>query len=67
MASNIEIEERKGEQRTKKEIIKTWLTGKCSCTLIVPIELARACKMDKPGHVIVEKVENGILIRKLEV
>ncbi len=67
MSNDIVTKENKERQTTKKEIIKTWLTGNRSCTLIVPIELARACGMDEPCHVIVEKVEYGILIRKLEV
>jgi hypothetical protein len=67
MSSHIVTKDDKDRQRQKKEIIKTWLTGKCSCTLIIPRSLAKECDMDEPGHVIVEKVENGILIRKLEV
>ena len=68
MHNEIVTKDNKEKQTTtKKEIIKTWLTGNRSCTLIVPIELARACRMDEPCHVVVERLEDGILIRKLEV
>jgi hypothetical protein len=51
----------------KKEIIKTWLTGQHSCTLIIPKALAKSCGLDEPSHVIVEPVSNGLLIRRLEI
>jgi hypothetical protein len=50
-----------------KEIIKTWLAGHCSCTLVIPKDFAREYGLDKPSHVIVEKKPDGILIRKIEV
>jgi hypothetical protein len=49
----------------KKEIIKTWLTGQKSCTLIIPKEIAQKYELDEPSHVIVEETPAGILIRKL--
>lgn len=48
-----------------KEIIKTWLAGHCSCTLVIPKDFAREYGLDKPAHVVLEKKSNGILIRKL--
>jgi len=51
----------------KKEIIKTWLTGQKSCTLIIPKEIAARYNLLEPSHVVVEETESGILIRKLEV
>ena len=49
-----------------KEIVKTWITGNCSCTLVIPKEFAKSCGLDKPSHVIVEKKLGGLLIRKLQ-
>jgi hypothetical protein len=55
------------ENVNKKEIIKTWLTGQHSCTLIVPRSFASRYGLDEPSHVIVEGTKDGILIKKLEV
>jgi hypothetical protein len=51
----------------KKEIIKTWLTGKHSCTLIIPKDFAKEYGLDEPSHVVVEGTSKGILIRKLRI
>ena len=51
----------------KKEIIKTWLAGKHSCTLIIPKDFAKEYGLDEPSHVIVEGTSDGILIRKLHI
>lgn len=51
----------------KKEIIKTWLAGNHSCTLVIPKDFAKEYGLDEPSHVIVEGTEEGILIRKLEI
>lgn len=51
----------------KKEIVKTWLAGQYSCTLIIPKEFAKEYGLDKPSHVIVECTSEGILIRKLVI
>ena len=50
-----------------KEIAKTFLSGRLSATLIIPIEIARRKGLEKPSHVVVEEIEEGILIRKLEL
>lgn len=50
-----------------KEIMKTWLTGQTSCTLIIPKEIAKKYNLDEPSHVTVEETEDGILIRRLEI
>jgi hypothetical protein len=55
------------ENDYKREIIKTWLAGKHSCTLIIPKDFAKEYGLDKPTHVIVEGTEKGILIRKLDI
>jgi hypothetical protein len=54
-------------ERIDKEIIRTWLTGRTSCTLVIPKDFAREYQLDKPSHVVVEGRPDGILIRKLEV
>ena len=50
-----------------KKISHTFLSGKLSSTLIIPIEIARKYGLDKPSNVVVEETEDGILIRKIEV
>jgi len=50
-----------------KNITHTYVTGRFSTTLIIPIDIARRYGIDKPSNVIVEGTENGILIRKMEV
>jgi hypothetical protein len=50
-----------------KKVTSTFITGKFSATLVIPIEIARNKGLDKPSHVIVEETDNGILIRKLEI
>jgi bifunctional DNA-binding transcriptional regulator/antitoxin component of YhaV-PrlF toxin-antitoxin module len=51
----------------EKEIIKTWISGQRSCTLIIPKEIALEYGLDEPSHVVVERRKEGILIRKLEI
>ncbi|MGH9926222.1 MAG: AbrB/MazE/SpoVT family DNA-binding domain-containing protein [Nitrososphaeraceae archaeon] len=51
----------------KKEIIKTWLAGKHSCTLVIPKDFAKSYGLDKPSHVVIEQRPEGILIRKLDI
>jgi hypothetical protein len=50
-----------------REVIKTWLAGKSSCTLIIPKDFAKQYGLDEPSHVVVEGKPNGILIRKLSL
>jgi hypothetical protein len=50
-----------------KEVTKTFLSGRLSATLIIPIEIARKHGLEKPSHVIVEETDKGIMIRKLEL
>jgi hypothetical protein len=51
----------------KREIIKTWLTGQRSCTLIIPKKTARKYELEQPCHITLEETPAGILIRKLQV
>lgn len=55
-----------GVKNNEKALIKTWLTGHSSCTLIIPKDFAKIYGLDKPSHVIVEGTPEGILIRKLK-
>ncbi|MGD1838589.1 MAG: hypothetical protein ACPKPY_11105 [Nitrososphaeraceae archaeon] len=55
------------EKVNKKEIIRTWLTGTHSCTLIIPRDFAKKYGLDEPSHVVVEGVSEGILIKKLNI
>jgi antitoxin component of MazEF toxin-antitoxin module len=55
------------KQNRVKEIVRTWITGNCSATLVIPREFAKEYGLDQPSHVIVEKKSDGLLIRKLEV
>jgi hypothetical protein len=50
-----------------KEIIKTWLAGQSSCTLVIPKDFAKEYGLDQPSHVIIEKKPEGLLIKKLQV
>ena len=50
-----------------KRITHTFLSGRLSSTLIIPIETARKYGLDQPSNVIVEEREEGILVRKVKV
>ena len=50
-----------------KDVTRTFLTGRLSATLVIPIEIARRNGLEKPTHVIVEERPEGILIRKLVI
>jgi len=53
--------------KNDKQIIKTWLAGQCSCTLVIPKGFAKEYGLDEPSNVIVEKTPKGLLIKKLEI
>jgi len=50
-----------------KEIVRTWITGRSSCTLVIPKEFAKEYGLDQPSHVVIEKTPEGILIKKLDM
>jgi hypothetical protein len=50
-----------------KKITHIFLSGKLSSTLIIPIDIARKKGLDKPTNVIVEEMDDGIFIKKLEI
>jgi bifunctional DNA-binding transcriptional regulator/antitoxin component of YhaV-PrlF toxin-antitoxin module len=51
----------------KKEVIKTWLAGQHSCTMVIPKEFAKVYGLDEPSHVIIEGRPDGILIKRLQL
>jgi hypothetical protein len=51
-----------------KKIKHTFLTGKLSTTIIIPIEIARRYGINAPSDVVVvEETNSGILVRKIEI
>lgn len=50
-----------------KRVTHTFLSGKISATLIIPIDTARKYGLDQPSNVVVEERDDGILIKKVEV
>jgi hypothetical protein len=50
-----------------KRITSTFLSGKLSATLVIPIDIARRHGLEKPSQVIVEETEEGIIILKLDL
>jgi hypothetical protein len=56
----------KQDDQTKK-ITKTFITGQNSCTIIIPKTVALEYGLTSPSHVAVERVQEGILIRKLKI
>jgi len=49
------------------EIVRSWLSGNCSSTLVIPKNFATEYGLDVPCHVIVQKTPQGLLIKKLEI
>jgi len=50
-----------------KRVTSTFLSGKLSATLVIPIEIARRQGLEQPSQVVVEETDKGILIRKLDL
>ena len=51
----------------KRNLTHTFLSGKLSSTIIIPIDIARKYGMDKPVNVLVEETKEGILLKKLDL
>lgn len=51
----------------QKRVTHTFLSGKLSSTLIIPIDTARRYGLDKPANVVVEEKPEGILIKRLDL
>jgi hypothetical protein len=49
------------------EITKTWISGKTSCTIVIPKRFATSLGFDVPTPVILELRPDGLLIRRLEI
>ncbi len=54
-------------KKGNKEISRTWRTGNASCTLVIPKRFAIELGLDQPSHVVIEKLADGLLVKKLEV
>ncbi len=50
-----------------KKITSTFLSGKLSATIVIPIDIARKHGLNLPSEVVVEDTEDGILIRKIDL
>jgi hypothetical protein len=64
------VEKNKGnsENARTKNIGKIFLINKISCTIIIPVAMARKHGLNHPSHVVIEDAPNGgIWIRKLDV
>jgi len=55
------------ENNNSKQIVRTWITGKSSCTLVIPKEFAREYGLDHPSHVVIVKIKEGLLIKKINM
>ncbi len=55
------------KNKNNNEIVKTWLSGQKSVTLIVERKLAEEYDLIDPQYVVLERKPEGILIRKLEI
>lgn len=55
------------ESKDSKQIVRTWITGKSSCTLVIPKDFAKEFDLDNPSHVVIKKTDEGLLIRKLNL
>jgi len=55
------------ENNNSKQIVRTWITGKSSCTLVIPKEFAAEYGLDHPSHVVIEKTTEGLLIKKINM
>lgn len=49
------------------KISKIWITGKSSYTIVIPKRFAQELGFTQTDHVIMKKIPEGILIRKLEI
>jgi bifunctional DNA-binding transcriptional regulator/antitoxin component of YhaV-PrlF toxin-antitoxin module len=53
--------------KISRKITSTFLSGKLSATIVIPIEIARKHGLKCPSEVVVEDTEEGILIRKIDM
>jgi hypothetical protein len=50
-----------------KKITHTFLSGKLSATLVIPIQIARKYGLNEPSNVTVEEHPDGILVKKVKI
>lgn len=50
---------------TGKKIMKTWIQGAATCTLVIPKNIAAQYGLTDPSYVTVEATKEGILIKKV--
>ena len=57
------------KQSPNKEIVRTWMCGKnkTSTTLVIPKQFAEWADIMPPCNIVIEKREDGLLIRKLNI
>ena len=55
------------ENNGTKQIVRTWITGKSSCTLVIPKDFAKDLGLAEPSHVTVERKDDGLIIKKLDL
>ncbi len=51
----------------KNEIVKTWISGQKSVTLIIERKIAEEYDLIDPQYVALERTPEGILIKKVNV
>jgi len=49
------------------EVSKIWITGKSSYTIVLPKRFVMELGFNTSVHVIIEKIPDGFLIKKLEM
>jgi hypothetical protein len=49
----------------EQSIVRTWITGKSSCTLIIPREFAEKYGLVERVYIVLEGKPEGILIKRL--
>jgi hypothetical protein len=47
------------------EISKIWVTGKSSFTMVIPKRFALDLKLDSDSHLVIEKISESLVIKKL--
>ena len=63
----IDKEKQTTADNSSNEIAKTWISGARSVTMIIERKIAEEYGLTEPSHVVLERADRGILIRKLNV
>jgi hypothetical protein len=50
-----------------KNVAQAYASGKFSTLIVIPIEISRKLRIDKPSNLTVEETNDGILIKKLKI